>query len=351
MRWIKEEAMPRGSKPGERRGGRQRATPNRRTVLTDRILASAAANPSAVVHELVLILAKDQGLPAGIRLIVARKAFCFGSRPTRGRSSNSVARVASPTEPIIKIHPSHVVNNQGLASENGPAIGAKAGLTLELLFTVAQDSAASPADRRRAAAQAAEFFLPKNARGKKSRRGKFPPDERGFVVDPELARELRDSKLKLACLGIPKNHRPYAIAQKATKLQARIEEIQRSLQCPCPSKYTNEHIRLDIERLAVLGRRRVFGSVFTPEEDAEEAHRTARSDSILYGPELAARGRLRDLRDKKQAAYARSGPPLTPAQKTTLRLLSLLYPSRPRRSPDEAIIAEHPFHDLPPPSS
>jgi hypothetical protein len=35
--------MPRGSQPGERRGGRQRATPNRRTVLINRILAAAAA--------------------------------------------------------------------------------------------------------------------------------------------------------------------------------------------------------------------------------------------------------------------------------------------------------------------
>jgi len=45
--------MPRGSKPGERRGGRQRATPNRRTVLTNRILAVAADNPASTPNELV----------------------------------------------------------------------------------------------------------------------------------------------------------------------------------------------------------------------------------------------------------------------------------------------------------
>jgi len=140
-----------------------------------------------------------------------RRAFPFGSRSMHGRSSNSVARVTRPTEPATKIRPYHVVNNKGPASKKGPAIGAKAGLALDLLFTVAQDTAASLADRRKAASQAAEFFLPKNARGKKSRRGKFPPDEHGFVVDPELARELRDSKLKLACLGLEKKRRPYAI--------------------------------------------------------------------------------------------------------------------------------------------
>jgi hypothetical protein len=118
------------SKPGERRGGRQHATPNRRTVLTDRILAAAAANPSAAIHELVLILARDQGLPADTRMVVARKAFPFGSRSMHGRSSNSVARVTRPTEPD-KIRPYHVVNNKVPASKKGPAIGAKAGLALD----------------------------------------------------------------------------------------------------------------------------------------------------------------------------------------------------------------------------
>jgi hypothetical protein len=47
------------------------------------------------------------------------------------------------------------------------------------------------------------------------RRGKFPPDEYGFVVDPELATELRDSQLKLACLKLGKKRTPYGIAQEA----------------------------------------------------------------------------------------------------------------------------------------
>ena len=35
--------MPRGSKPGERRGGRQRGTPNKKTALKNAALAAAAA--------------------------------------------------------------------------------------------------------------------------------------------------------------------------------------------------------------------------------------------------------------------------------------------------------------------
>jgi hypothetical protein len=38
--------MPRGSKPGERRGGRQKGTPNKKTLLRDAALTIAAANPT-----------------------------------------------------------------------------------------------------------------------------------------------------------------------------------------------------------------------------------------------------------------------------------------------------------------
>ncbi len=62
-----EGAMPRGSKPGERRGGRQRATPNKRTVLTDRILAVVSANPTASLPPRVLCrgLSYSQGRGSG----------------------------------------------------------------------------------------------------------------------------------------------------------------------------------------------------------------------------------------------------------------------------------------------
>ena len=72
--------MPRGSKQGERRGGRQRATPNKRTVLADRILAVASANPTASCDEIVAILVKDQVLPASSRVAVAREWFAAAAR-------------------------------------------------------------------------------------------------------------------------------------------------------------------------------------------------------------------------------------------------------------------------------
>ena len=95
--------MPRGSKPGERRGGRQRATPNRRTVLTNRILAAAAANPAPTTNELVLVLAKDQDLPADTRMAIARKALLFGpSRSMHSRSPAPNGHGRPPSEPATE---------------------------------------------------------------------------------------------------------------------------------------------------------------------------------------------------------------------------------------------------------
>ena len=284
--------MPRGSKPGERRGGRQRATPNRRTVLTNRILAAAAANPTPTANELPLVLAKDQDLPADTRIALTRNALLFGpprSMHRRAAAANGHGR--PPSEPETKIGPDHQANN-GPAPKRGGAIAAKAGLAIDLLFAVAHDTSANPADRRKAASQVAEIFLPKTARGKKLRRAKFLSDEYGFAVDPKLATELRDSKLKLACLKLAKKRTPYAIAQEARNLQARIEEIQNSLQCPCPSRYGRKQLKSDKERLKIFADRRAQKNLFPPEEDLEEARRTARFDSFLKGSEASARRRL-----------------------------------------------------------
>ena len=90
----------------------------------------------------------------------------------------------------------------------------------------------------KAASELAQYFLPKKPTQKKSRRGNFAPDQYGFVVDPDLARELRDTQIGASLLAAFKQEssRPYAVAQKASKLQARIKEIQRIAAVPVPVK-------------------------------------------------------------------------------------------------------------------
>jgi hypothetical protein len=52
--------MPRGSKPGERRGGRQRGTPNKKTAHKNAALAAAAANPDISPLDFLLGIMRDQ---------------------------------------------------------------------------------------------------------------------------------------------------------------------------------------------------------------------------------------------------------------------------------------------------
>ena len=64
----------RGSKPGERRGGRQRGTPNKATVAKAAALASASADPTITPLQFLLGVMRDPKAPTGLRVQVARAA-------------------------------------------------------------------------------------------------------------------------------------------------------------------------------------------------------------------------------------------------------------------------------------
>jgi hypothetical protein len=299
--------MPRGSKPGERRGGRQRTTPNKRTILTDRILAAASEHPGATLHKLFAILVRDPALAADIRIAVARKSL-----PARASRSTGAPRTGARP------------NTAGL-------------VTLDLLFSIIQDATTAPAQRRKAAAEAALHFLPKNpARG-------WPgavADEVGFVISPKMATEYRDSLLALQNLSDGGGARILSTKKKADKLRARIKMIQQRLQCPCPSRYSIEKQWLnDRQRVRDLAQKRQSKIVLNAEEDADEAHRMARSDSLQAGSEEAAKLRLDDLKQKARAFKGRHGPRLTRREWVELRLLRLLY------SPSESAFEYKPDDD------
>ena len=107
-----------------------------------------------------------------------------------------------------------------------------------ILFAIVQDRGAKPREQRQPALALARYFLPRLTMAKKPRRKSPTPDECGFVVDPNLAREFRDLKLELACLRLASKKRsPHIVARRAAKIQERISEIQQQLDCPCPSRY------------------------------------------------------------------------------------------------------------------
>ena len=69
--------MPRGSKPGERRGGRQKGTLNKKTALRNAAIAAAAANKNLSPLDLVLALMRDPNVPLVTRVKMALKALPF----------------------------------------------------------------------------------------------------------------------------------------------------------------------------------------------------------------------------------------------------------------------------------
>ena len=69
--------MPRGSKPGERRGGRQKGTPNKKTVLRDTLFCATASNPNASPLDFMLALMRDPKVPVDLRLDIAVAAAPF----------------------------------------------------------------------------------------------------------------------------------------------------------------------------------------------------------------------------------------------------------------------------------
>jgi hypothetical protein len=101
--------MPRGSKPGERRGGRQRGTPNKKTALRNAAIAAAAANPDISPLDFLLGLMRDPNLSLELRIRVAQTAAPFihgkpraaGSIvPSAGATSIHVAGGVT-TDPVL----------------------------------------------------------------------------------------------------------------------------------------------------------------------------------------------------------------------------------------------------------
>jgi hypothetical protein len=86
--------MPRGSKPGERRGGRQRGTPNKKTALRNAALAAAAANPEILPLDFMLGIMRDPDASFERRIRAAQAAAPFiHARPGSARPGDPAGTV------------------------------------------------------------------------------------------------------------------------------------------------------------------------------------------------------------------------------------------------------------------
>jgi hypothetical protein len=69
--------MPRGSQPGERRGGRQPGTPNKKTALVNAAFDAATSNPDLSPLDFLLGVMRDASLPPDCRMKAAQTALPY----------------------------------------------------------------------------------------------------------------------------------------------------------------------------------------------------------------------------------------------------------------------------------
>ena len=102
--------MPRGSKPGERRGGRQMGSRNRRTIELEQATAAAAAKVEAVIPgafhgdpvEYLMTVYKDPSVAEATRIDAAKAAAPY-IRPALARQE--ITMDADVTQRVISAEP------------------------------------------------------------------------------------------------------------------------------------------------------------------------------------------------------------------------------------------------------
>ena len=91
--------MPRGSKPGERRGGRQRGTPNKKTALVIAAFDAAASNADLTPLDFLLGVMRDSSLSPDLRMKAAQAAAPYVHAKPGGSPTPDSAVSAKPIDP------------------------------------------------------------------------------------------------------------------------------------------------------------------------------------------------------------------------------------------------------------
>ena len=301
--------MPRGSKPGERRGGRKRGTPNRKTELRNAAMTAAAAIPELSPLDFLLCVMRDPNAPLELRIKMAQAAAPFvHPKPGRGNLGQSATNGDGGSDATAHTQNGSQINsrNNGMDSPNPAATEGPTNLNLsplDFLFGLMRDPN-SPIERRLKVAQAAAPFV-------HSKPGTFDPAaiaptidaEDKFAVDPAIARALRDDlqrldelvRKKYASNGVPLTN---ADVKEQAEIRARVAEAATSIRCP--AGYDTRQARNDRDRLHKLSCKRMSppscgGGVLNDEEDAEEAQLMARMEAFKLTPEGRARDRIFEL--------------------------------------------------------
>jgi hypothetical protein len=378
-------AMPRGSRPGERRGGRQRGTPNKKTVLKEAAIRAAGVDPNSSPLDFLLGLMRDPKLPLDLRVDFAKTAAPYlhtklkepardaataikdyGAPPpqvnkmgltaaaaeTKGVTETTAVAGATVATGATALTATAVVagaqvisaaSQSPLAYRDDPKIS-----PLDFLLGVMHDPEAAPGPRFRAARAAARYVHARRDRPEE------PPivvdDPYGFTFNMTQARALREDRRRMN--QMPRDQTAEAEWEKYEK-QYKSDEItldeffEKTLKHPppeskelrearerveerikalpdCPATYTQREANRDEWRLQKLEKqRRTKPYKLSREEDAEEAHLMTRLATFQEGAEYRGRARIIKL------TSWRFGAPLSEAEEIELKDLRERYPELP----------------------
>jgi len=305
--------MPRGSRPGERRGGRKKGTPNKATLLKDAIVrAAATSDPNRSPLDIFLCVMRDAQAPLELRITMAQKALPFlNARPKEmnpvppvrdygygdhDQRFNAPHRVPARPGRRVRIIPGVPRTVPGDDEADATPLG--------FLLRVMRDSSTPPQLQIRAAGIVAPFVHAKSTRpagGEVS-----VEDQYGFTIELTEARALRDEQAQVAALARPKTTGTATTetqAQEATELDRQRADIDARISARiksfgCPATYGRRDMTEDERPLRELAKKRRYEGL-TTEEDAEEAIVSARLAAFDATPqgktrkdEIARRDRL-----------------------------------------------------------
>jgi hypothetical protein len=303
--------MPRGSKPGERRGGRQRGTPNKKTLLKNAVFLTAASDPNRSPLDFMLALMRDPQVPLDDRIdFAAAAAPLVHARPQASRDDRlhpmEVRRQrakAAIRDGAESAHPGGEPKSAGF--DGGPRSGcgvqekpvrgnggekqrvAGAGQTpassstiasqgvdgrdfsggnfgrldpLSFLLGVMRDEAAAPRQRFKAARIAARYQHKPPLRPVH-----LVEDEFGFRIDPAVAKAVAEIKVRCGTAA-PAN------TADARSPDASLRDLIATIECP--DCYSSLDLLRDEARLTEL----FSGKKLTPEGAAERDYLMTRTE-------------------------------------------------------------------------
>ena len=312
--------MPRGSKPGERRGGRQKGTPNKKTVLRDAALNAAAKNPDLSPLDFLLGLMRDPTLPSALRIKMAEVAAPFVQHKPKTNHTHKYgalfkavnaarAKAAQPGTPAAEATP----------EKQSP---------LDYLLSVMRDPNTEPEVRIRVARRIVQFVHPKQRPDRQADQAEAQLEHMEalgdeFMVDHELAVRLRDDKLRAEQLWqkqLGERSLTQAEKEEEAALKARISETATAIELP--KGYGEEQMTRDSLIVDYFGGGPK--NSMSEMELAVQAQAMARLEALEQTPERRARERKMTLKFLRVS--------LTAAEQQELDDLMVRYPE-PEREP------------------